>query len=325
MALNFLLSSSMNIGGRWIGAPEQAGFCTFNGFMTQVFVIQTDYWIFVIAVYTYFVLTDQKRCCNWIQTHPLVPWVLPWILSVAWASIGLVITGYGDIGAWCWFTSDQVRLLVNFVPRCRFQTILPTPKPPSTLTKILPRDHHRHHVPNVREAVLLPLPRPSPPGLPGRFFVHKSHRVRGSPTRRQRFRRACGASEAYPKAEESKSGLPTHSSLRTSSFLLTSDNQLARLMLLYPLAYAVIWSLPTGIRIYQSASGRPAPWQLQTVDKACIVLQGLVDAVIYGATESSLSSWRNLFFPTRFPPVVADMPPAFGCGDPNGTGGPSNK
>jgi hypothetical protein len=74
-------------------------------------------------------------------------------------------------------------------------------------------------------------------------------------------------------------------------------------MLLYPLAYAVVWSLPTGIRIYQAASGQPAPWQLQTVDKACIVLQGLVDAVIYGATESSLSSWRNLFFPGRFPTV----------------------
>jgi hypothetical protein len=125
MALNFLLSSSMNVAGRWIGAPEQAQFCTFNGYMTQVFVIQTDYWVFIIAIYTYFVLTDQKRCSNWIQSHPLVPWVLPWILSVAWASIGLGITGYGDIGAWCWFTSDEIRLLVcspvplNTESRCR--------------------------------------------------------------------------------------------------------------------------------------------------------------------------------------------------------------
>ena len=96
-------------------------------------------------------------------------------------------------------------------------------------------------------------------------------------------------------------------------------------MLLYPLAYAVIWSLPTGIRIYQSASGLPAPWQLQTVDKACIVLQGVVDAVIYGVTESSLSSWRNLLFPGRFPPVITGVPPAFGYGNASGTGGSSNK
>jgi hypothetical protein len=95
-------------------------------------------------------------------------------------------------------------------------------------------------------------------------------------------------------------------------------------MLLYPLAYAVIWSLPTGIRIYQSASGQPAPWQIQTVDKACIVLQGLVDAVIYGATESSLASWRNLLFPCRFPPVTG-TPPAFGYSDLSGRGGSSKR
>lgn len=65
-------------------------------------------------------------------------------------------------------------------------------------------------------------------------------------------------------------------------------------MLLYPLAYAVIWSLPTVIRIYQTTTSQPAPWQLQTVDKVCIVVQGLVDAIIYGATEQSLSSWREL-------------------------------
>jgi len=86
-------------------------------------------------------------------------------------------------------------------------------------------------------------------------------------------------------------------------------------MLLYPLAYAVVWSLPTGIRIYQTATGQSAPWQLQTVDKACIVLQGLVDAIIYGATESSMSSWRNLFFPRRFPTVDGIAPAGVSYGD----------
>jgi len=70
-------------------------------------------------------------------------------------------------------------------------------------------------------------------------------------------------------------------------------------MLLYPIAYAVIWTLPTAIRIYQTVTGQPAPWQLQTVDKACVVLQGFVDAVIYGWTESSFASWRNLLFPRQ--------------------------
>lgn len=63
-------------------------------------------------------------------------------------------------------------------------------------------------------------------------------------------------------------------------------------MLLYPLAYAVIWSLPTAIRIYNSTTEAAAPFALQTIDKASIVVQGLVDAVIYGLNETSWSSWR---------------------------------
>lgn len=115
MALNFLVSSSMNVGGRWIGAPEQSGFCSFNGFMTQVFVIQTDYWVLLIALCTYLILADHKRSSSWVQQHAAVIWGLPWFLSVLWASIGLGVIGYGDIGAWCWFTSDEVRLLVCFI------------------------------------------------------------------------------------------------------------------------------------------------------------------------------------------------------------------
>lgn len=72
-------------------------------------------------------------------------------------------------------------------------------------------------------------------------------------------------------------------------------------MLLYPLAYAVIWSLPTAIRIYQATQGTSAPFALQTIDKASIVIQGFVDAVIYGANETSLSSWRARLSRATYP------------------------
>jgi len=101
MAFNFLLSSSMNVSGRWIRAPKQAQFCSFNGYMTQVFVIQTDYWVFTIAIYPYFVLTDQKRFSAWLQAHNILTWALPWLLSITCASIGLGVAWYGDIGASC--------------------------------------------------------------------------------------------------------------------------------------------------------------------------------------------------------------------------------
>ncbi|KAK4449040.1 hypothetical protein QBC34DRAFT_299670 [Podospora aff. communis PSN243] len=247
MAFNFLLSSSMNVSGRWIGAPEQARFCSFNGYMTQVFVIQTDYWVLLIAVYTFVVLTDNKKWSAWLHERALLPWVVPWVLSVLWASIGLGVVGYGDIGGWCWFTSDEVRLLVNFVPRWAIIGIMFLMY--ARLYMVLFKAHRR----------LVPLD--------------------------------ASGSNSNPAGSGSRQLEGTFNSSSHTRRL----KQLARLMLLYPLAYAIIWSLPTGIRIYHTVSSQPAPWQVATIDKACIVLQGFVDAVIYGATEGSMANWRRLF------------------------------
>jgi len=99
MALNFLLSSSMNVSGRLIRHPDQAGFCSFNGFMTQVFVVQTDYWVLTIALCTYFILADFRRLSCYVQNQRWLLMALPWVFSIVWASLGLVLAGYGDIGA----------------------------------------------------------------------------------------------------------------------------------------------------------------------------------------------------------------------------------
>lgn len=43
--------------------------------------------------------------------------------------------------------------------------------------------------------------------------------------------------------------------------------KLAKQMMYYPLAYMLIWTIPTSIRIYQSVTGVPAPFGIATVDK----------------------------------------------------------
>ncbi|KAL1838627.1 hypothetical protein VTJ49DRAFT_2464 [Mycothermus thermophilus] len=266
MALNFLSSSSMNVSGRWIGAPEQAGFCSFNGFMTQLFVIQTDYWVLIIALCTYFVLADHKRASSWAMDHLWLVWIVPWVLSVTWASIGMGVTGYGDIGAWCWFTSDEVRLFVNFVPRWAIISIM--------------------FAMYVRLA----------------FILYGAHR------RMTSLDESSGNPSGACSRQRDTHGHSSNQNNNTDTTPYRHTQKLkklARLMLFYPLAYAAVWSLPTTIRIYQTIKGEPAPWQVQTLDKACIVIQGLVDAVIYGATEGSLSSWRNLLWPRKFPGIAA--------------------
>jgi hypothetical protein len=50
---------------------------------------------------------------------------------------------------------------------------------------------------------------------------------------------------------------------RSSSVL----KKLAKQMMYYPLAYMLIWTIPTSIRIYQSVTGVPAPFGIATVDK----------------------------------------------------------
>lgn len=125
MATNFLSSALKNLVGPNIGTATEKTFCSFNGFMVQTFVDQSitalhighsgiitdhlvaDYWVLTIAVCTYLFWDNHKAQSDWIQDHRIIVWILPWCLSLLWATLGLVLVGYGDIGAWCWFTSDR--------------------------------------------------------------------------------------------------------------------------------------------------------------------------------------------------------------------------
>ncbi|KXH44239.1 hypothetical protein CNYM01_07296 [Colletotrichum nymphaeae SA-01] len=229
MAFNFICSTTMNLSGRLIDDPEQTDFCKLNGFMAQVFVIQTDYWVLSIAICTFFILTGQRKRASWVQNHEVVIWGLPWFFSVLWASVGLGLNGYHSIGAWCWFKSDKTRLLANFVPRWIIITIMFALY--AYLALVLFRAQNR--LSSMQES-------------PGHL-------------------------ESGYSTQDGSSAASTHEGLEGRSMI-------ARLLLLYPLAYAIVWTIPTAIRIYQASTNTPAPFPLQNVDQACIVIQGLVDA-----------------------------------------------
>lgn len=116
MAVNFLTSTTVNLGGSNPYSPAREAFCSYNGFMTQVFVVQSmdfftaefasgsdmliaDYWVLIIAAYTFLVLADLKHFSSLIQEHRITLWLIAWLLSIIWASVGLGVVGYGDIGA----------------------------------------------------------------------------------------------------------------------------------------------------------------------------------------------------------------------------------
>ena len=79
-------------------------------------------------------------------------------------------------------------------------------------------------------------------------------------------------------------------------------------MMLYPTVYAIVWVIPTVVRIYQGTTGMPAPLALDILEKVigmryagaplmelqvCIMSQGLVDALIYGECNGD-SHWSLL-------------------------------
>lgn len=93
-----------------------------------------------------------------------------------------------------------------------------------------------------------------------------------------------------PEADVEIVVAPTHNRIPKSSPHL---KRISYQMMTYPLVYMLIWTIPTTIRIYQAMTGRRAPFGIATVDKACIVIQGLADALVYGLNERTWVIWRD--------------------------------
>ncbi|KAL4916042.1 hypothetical protein BDW62DRAFT_203047 [Aspergillus aurantiobrunneus] len=242
MALNVLLSTSMNLSGRHIWAEEQRAFCSFNGSMNQMFVIQTDYWILLIAVCTYLILMDHAAAA-WIQDYRVALWCVPWVLPTLWAALGLGLVG-------CWFTSDRIRLLVNLAPRWAIiATILALY---TRLCIFLYQSHRSTSSDYEVSAGALPTELRQWQVLDG------------------------GAGDSSCQA----AGFPASSHLKNTtrpSWRL----QISRHMLIYPAVYALIRVVPTATRIYHRTTGRQAPLGLSIVDNSCIISHGFADAVVY--------------------------------------------
>lgn len=89
MAVNFMSSTAVNLSGYLLSGKPQKPFCSFNGFMTQLFVVQTDYWVLMIAICTFLILANYKHQSSWIQEHRIVLWCLPWGFSTLRVALGI--------------------------------------------------------------------------------------------------------------------------------------------------------------------------------------------------------------------------------------------
>ncbi|KAL4929167.1 uncharacterized protein BDV17DRAFT_290821 [Aspergillus undulatus] len=197
---------------------------------------------------------DHNTAAAWIQEHRIVLWCVPWVLSALWATLGLVLMGYGDIGAWCWFTSDKIRLLVNFTPRWLIILIIL-----ALYTRLC-------------------------------VFLYRSHQSISSDYEmldRQGGSKWCHGVVIPGNGPFEKCIILSTSTAREK---MANASQIFCHMMIYPTAYTLIWVVPTAARIYHGTTGRKVPFGLSIVDNPCIISHGFADAIIYGINDRVWSS-----------------------------------
>jgi hypothetical protein len=169
-------------------------------------------------------------------------------------TLQLLTTLKGDIGAWCWFTSDKVRLLVNFIPRWLIIIVILALY--ARLYLIIYNAHNRFHsFDHPSGSIERSLERSLEPEIDS---VSSTRRI-GKPTMAFSSN-SKGDSESGPDPEPTRG--TTHT--RGPNPVL---KKMAYQMMMYPIIYMIIWTIPTAVRIYQAISGKPAPFGIATVDK----------------------------------------------------------
>jgi hypothetical protein len=101
------------------------------------------------------------------------------------------------------------------------------------------------------------------------FIIHAAH------TRFETFDSDIIASSSNPRLSlHISEGTDPECEVQTpqpSTFQVRRDTKALRRislqMMVYPLVYMLIWTMPTTVRIYQATSGRSAPFVVGTIDK----------------------------------------------------------
>jgi hypothetical protein len=147
----------------------------------------------------------------------------------------------------CWFTSDRIRLLVNFTPRWAIIVIILALY--TRLCIFLYRSHKSISSDYETSASALPTELQQWQILDGQAGIPGG----------------CEAHSVYPSATPLKN-VSTIICNHVDGCGLIKLRQISRRMMIYPTVYALIWVIPTAVRIYHGTTGRHAPVALSIID-----------------------------------------------------------
>ncbi|KAF3913168.1 hypothetical protein AA313_de0204391 [Arthrobotrys entomopaga] len=109
LAINFFIPSFSMLVGSKTTEPSNSNFCSPDGFLTQFFFAQVDVWQMVIAMVTLLMMSGPSTPLKWAREHIWALWLFPWVVALITAFFGFGIWDYGDVGGF--------RLYFNYLPR----------------------------------------------------------------------------------------------------------------------------------------------------------------------------------------------------------------
>ncbi|KAK6539924.1 hypothetical protein TWF694_008759 [Orbilia ellipsospora] len=295
LAINFFIPSFSMLVGSKTTEPSNPNFCSPNGFLTQFFFAQVDVWQIVIAMVTLLMMSGPSTPLKWAREHVWALWLFPWLVSLIAAFFGFGIWDYADVGGFCWLGNIKVRLFFNYLPRWII-----------IFCSLLLYIHVYGIIIRARRAARM----------------QKEYRPTAA---QQRIMNNCannvsnGSSDKDSKELYSTEVTSLDDSRATSSAGLSSFNadpalagqirsaaekaeeeadqqrhvrKIALQMISYPIAYGILWSIPTIIMIVQVAKGEGAvSIHAQGLAKMMLTFNGFVDAHIYGFNERTAMFW----------------------------------
>ncbi|KAF3927007.1 hypothetical protein ABW20_dc0110369 [Dactylellina cionopaga] len=313
LALNFFIPSLSMMVNQSGSSPSNSIFCSANGFLTQFFFAQIDIWQLTIAIVTWFMLSGptSAKMLKWAREHVYALFLFPWIISLIAAFFGFGIWDYADVGAYCWLGSTHVRLYFNYLPR--WVIIFACLAIYVHIFRIIRRSRRmakfqkKYRATNAekRSAAAANNGDSEKMNMSVNVCHHCGHHDEGghgaessSSLDSSRAASSAGMNSMTISAEHDPA---VAGQIQTAAERAQEEEEqqkqirkIAIQLISYPLAYAVLWSIPTIIMIIQVVKGRGGvSIHVEGLAKMMLVFNGFVDAHVYGFNERTAMGWRQ--------------------------------
>ncbi|KAK6506002.1 hypothetical protein TWF506_010928 [Arthrobotrys conoides] len=291
--------------GRGASSPSNGAFCSANGFLTQLFFAQIDVWQVTIALITLLMLSGPSMVLKWIRENVWAVWLFPWLVSLIAAFFAFGFWDYANVGGFCWLGSRNIRLYFNYIPRwivifgclvtyiAVYRLILHARRRANIQKTYRGRGSDRTH------------PQPATTMVP----VANTESEKVNPDE-------ISSGNSSSSLDTSRAGSSTGFSatihdpavagqIQTAAEKAEEEaeqqkqvRKIAIQMISYPLAYAVLWAIPTIVMIIQVArGGEGVSIHVEGLAKMLLVFNGFVDAHVYGFNERTAMGWRQRIRP----------------------------